>query len=350
MMTSPVPVRERLVMFWSNHFTVSASRPIVAGLVGAFEREAIRPHVTGRFADMLLAVTKHPAMILYLDNGLSIGPNSPAGRFLDRGLNENLAREILELHTLGVDGGYAQHDVLALAKLITGWSLARPNRHPNPGHFQFHPRAHEPGAKQLLGISYDQGGIEEGEAALHALARHPATAHHIALKFVRHFVADAPPASVVKYFANVFTESEGDLGSMAEALVDHPQAWAVAPAKYKTPYEFALSALRATGFTGGDRRLVGSFKELGQLPFAAPSPAGWPDVAAAWAGPEAILRRAEWALAVAHRVAGGHDPVRLVETTLGPLATARTREAVKQAESPGRAIALLFASPEFQRR
>ena len=350
MMGSESPFRERLVMFWSNHFTVSATRPIVAGLAGAFEREAIRPHVTGRFADMLVAATKHPAMILYLDNALSIGPNSRAGRFLNRELNENLAREILELHTLGVDAGYGQHDVLALAKLITGWSLARPGRQPNPGQFHFHLRAHEPGAKALLGTTYDQGGIEEGEAALLALARHPATAHHIARKFARHFVADEPAEALVRDLTGIFTESDGDLSALAEAVIDLPEAWREPHAKYKTPYEFALSVLRVTGFSGNPRRLVGSFNELGQLPFRAPSPAGWPDVATAWAGPEAVVRRAEWSLAVARRVAGSARPLRLLDTTLGPLASVRTRQAVENAESPARGVALLFASPEFQRR
>ena len=350
MVKSRTPFRERLVMFWSNHFTVSATRPIVAGLVGAFEREAIRPHVGGRFADLLLAVTKHPAMILYLDNALSIGPKSVAGRFLDRGLNENLAREILELHTLGVDGGYTQHDVLALAKLITGWSLARPGRQPNPGRFHFHARAHEPGAKTLLGKVYDEGGISEGEAALVDLARHPSTARHIALKLARHFVADEPPPALVTDLANIFTESDGDLTAVTAALIDRPEPWQTPHAKYKTPNEFVLSVLRAVGFGGNANQLVGSLNELGQVPFTAPSPAGWPDTAAAWAGPEAVVRRAEWSLAVGQRVGAGANPLRLMETTLGPLASDRTRETVARAESPSRGLALLLASPEFQRR
>ena len=299
---------------------------------------------------MLLATTKHPAMTLYLDNAQSIGPGSRAGRFLGRGLNENLAREILELHTLGVDGGYVQHDVLALAKLITGWSLARPGRQSNPGEFHFHRLAHEPGAKVLLGTTYDQVGIEEGEAALRALARHPATARHIALKFARHFVADQPAPGLVHDLAARFTATDGNLASLAAAVIDRPEAWQEPHAKYKTPYEFAVSTLRATGFSGNPRRLVGSFNELGQLPFRAPSPAGWPDVAEAWAGPEAVVRRAEWAMAAARRISGGVNPLKLLATTLGPLASVRTRQAVERAESPTRSVALLLASPEFQRR
>ncbi|MDX1575707.1 MAG: DUF1800 domain-containing protein, partial [Kiloniellales bacterium] len=194
---SETPFRERLVAFWSNHFTVSVRKPIVAGIAGAFEREAIRPHVTGRFADMLLAVTRHPAMLLYLDNAQSFGPKSRAGRWLNKGLNENLAREILELHTLGVEAGYSQDDVRNLATILTGWSLARPGKDANPGGFKFHQRAHEPGDKVLLGRRYREAGMAEGEAALRDLAGHPATARPVATKLARHVIADDPPGPAV---------------------------------------------------------------------------------------------------------------------------------------------------------
>ena len=186
---SDAPYLERLVQFWSNHFTASAIKPVILGVVGPYEAEAIRPHVTGRFVDMLKAVTRHPAMLAYLDNVTSIGPNSRAGRRRDAGLNENLAREVLELHTLGVDGGYTQDDVRAFAAMLTGWSIAR-LRDRSPGTFRFHPAAHEPGDKVLLGVRYPEAGEAEAEAALDALARHPSTARHVATKLVRHFVAD----------------------------------------------------------------------------------------------------------------------------------------------------------------
>src|SRR5579875_764089 len=182
--TSEAPLLERMTRFWSNHFTVSILRPAIRGFAPAFEREAIRPHVTGRFADMLFAVARHPAMLLYLDNAVSIGPDSIAGRRRGKGLNENLGREMLELHTLGVDGGYTQADVEALARILTGWSVAR-LRDPGPGTFHFFPPIHEPGPKTLLGRTYREAGYEEGQAALLDLAHHPATARHIATKLAR---------------------------------------------------------------------------------------------------------------------------------------------------------------------
>ncbi|MGH8722406.1 MAG: DUF1800 domain-containing protein, partial [Burkholderiales bacterium] len=213
------PLIERLVHFWSNHFTVSvAGKPILALLAGAFEREAIRPHVTGRFQDMLRAAVSHPAMLLYLDNVTSFGPNSRGGRARDKGLNENLAREILELHTLGVDGGYTQADVQEFAKILTGWSVGRP-KSAEAGRFRFHGIVHEPGDKRLLGKRYREDGMAEGEAALADLARHPSTARFIARKFARHFIADQPPAAAVDRLAAVFRDRDGDLGELARATV-----------------------------------------------------------------------------------------------------------------------------------
>jgi uncharacterized protein (DUF1800 family) len=238
---------ERLVHFWSNHFCVSVAKgPIVRATAGSFEREAIRPHVLGRFADMLKAVESHPAMLFYLDNAQSFGPNSPAGRNGKRGLNENLAREILELHTLGVAGGYTQADVTSLARIITGWTFAgREGRIGEPGAFVFFGNGHEPGDHTLLGKVYREGGMEQGEAALADLARHPATARHVALKLARHFVADDPPKSLVERLAKVFHDSEGDLKAVTNALVDSQEAWTAPLAKMRTPEEFVLAAIRA---------------------------------------------------------------------------------------------------------
>ena len=343
------PVTERLVAFWSNHFTVSVQRPAVVGLVCAFEREAIRPHVTGKFVDMLTASTRHPAMLLYLDNAQSIGPDSMAGRRRDKGLNENLAREILELHTLGVDGGYTQNDVREFARILTGWSVAGV-REGNPGSFEFRPRIHEPGEKVLLGRRYAEAGEAEGRDALTALARHPATALHIATKLARHFIADNPPPPAVARLAEVFARSDGDLAAVTLALVDSPEAWAEPLAKVKTPNEFVVSALRASGFHGRPEALLGALRRLGQAPFNAPSPAGWPDTADQWIGPEAVLHRAEWALALALRLGGANDPGDLLTETIGPVATAETKTAVARAPSAADAAALVFASAEFQRR
>lgn len=347
--SSDTPFRERLVAFWANHFTVSVQRPPLRGLAGAFEREAIRPHVSGRFADMLAAVVRHPAMLVYLDNGQSIGPSSPIGLRRGRGLNENLARELLELHTLGVEGGYTQDDVRELAKLLTGWTLGRAED-ADAGRFRFAPQIHEPGVKTLLGRRFAHGGANEGEEALAMLARHPSTARHIATKLARHFIADAPPARAVERLAGVFRDTDGHLGALAEALVEQPEAWDEPLPKLRTPHEFVVAALRATEFQGPGQTMLPALRTLGQPAFAAPSPAGWPDTADQWIGPEAVLRRAEWAMALGLRVAGFRDPGELYAATIAPVASRATTLAVARAPSAGEALALVFAAPEFQRR
>ena len=320
---SETPFIERLVAFWSNHFSVSVRKPVVAGIAGAYEREAIRPHVTGRFADMLRAVAKHPAMLLYLDNARSFGPNSRAGRRLNKGLNENLAREILELHSLGVDGGYAQDDVWNLAMILTGWSLARPGK---------------------------DGGLAEGEAALGDLARHPATARHIAAKLARHFIADDPPEPAVARLAQVFAETDGDLAAVTQALVLLDEPWEASLAKLKAPQDLVVSTLRATGFEDETKKLVVALRLLGQAPWSAPSPAGWPDRAEDWASPDALLKRIEFATAVAARVGDRLDPRTLSQETIGAIAERDTMTAISRAPSRGDGLTLLLASAEFQRR
>jgi uncharacterized protein (DUF1800 family) len=347
---SKAPLIERLTHFWSNHFTVSiAGKPVLAVLVGAFEREAIRPHVAGRFHDMLRAVASHPAMLIYLDNATSVGPNSRAGRARDKGLNENLARELLELHTLGVDGGYTQADVQELAKILTGWSVGRP-KSDEAGQFRFHRLIHEPGDKTLLGKRYREAGMDEGEAALLDLVRRPATARHIATKFARHFIADRPPPAAVDRLARVFHDSDGDLGELTRAVIASSEPWANPLAKVKTPQELVTSALRLTTFDGDTDKLVGSLALLGQTPFAAPSPAGWSDDADGWIGPEASLQRIEWSMALAQRLPRDLSPVALADATIAPVAARDTMLAIQRAPDAREAIALLFASPEFQRR
>jgi len=347
---SEKPFVERLVAFWSNHFTISVRKPVLAGIAGAYEREAIRPYVTGRFADMLLAVAKHPAMLLYLDNAQSFGPNSWAGRRLKKGLNENLAREILELHTLGVDGGYDQHDVRNLATILTGWSLGRPGKDADPGGFKFHSRVHEPGDKHLLGRRYRDAGLAEGEAALSDLARHPATARHVAAKLARHFVADDPPEPAVARLAQVFVETDGDLAAVTQALILLDEPWKAPLAKLKAPQDLVVSTLRATGFEGETNKLVLALRLLGQAPWSAPSPAGWPDRAEDWASPDALLKRIEFATAVAARVGDRLDPRVLAQETIGAVAGRDTVTAISRAPSRGDGLTLLLASAEFQRR
>ncbi|HEX6999333.1 MAG TPA: DUF1800 domain-containing protein [Gammaproteobacteria bacterium] len=359
-LATDAPFRERLVRFWSNHFAVSADKQPIAALAGTFEEEAIRPHVTGNFADLLLAAERHPAMLLYLDNAASAGPESPAARAARRrggreiGLNENLAREILELHTLGVDGGYGQTDVIELAKMLTGWSVgghAGPRAGGEPGRFHFREALHEPGPKRLLGRTYAESGVEEAEAALRALALHEATARHLATKLARHFVADDPPPALVDRLARAYLESGGALVPVYEALVASPEAWAAPLAKVKTPDDLVVSAYRALDYAPDDlARLVPVLTQLGQRPFTPGSPAGWPDRAASWWGGEALLERIDWAAALGRAVGDRVDPMALARDVLGATASVRTIASVAGAESAAQGIALLLGGPDFQRR
>jgi uncharacterized protein (DUF1800 family) len=353
---------ERLVRFWSNHFAVSADKAQTVALAATLEYEAIRPNVSGRFADLLLAVERHPAMLLYLDNQRSVGPRSPAARFAARrreraespGLNENLAREILELHTLGVEGGYTQADVTAFAGVLTGWSVGGgPGRlaEGEPGTFEFRELIHEPGDKVILGRRYREDGIGEGERVLSDLARHPATADFIAVKLARHFVSDDPPAAMAARLATVFRDSDGDLPQLYAALIDSPEAWQAQAAKFKTPQEYVISSLRAFGFAPQrEAALLGSLELLGQRPYTPGSPAGWPDTARHWLNPSALMARIEWAQAVSRRVAGFVDPIGVMESTIAAMASDATLHAVAAAESAEQGLTLLLASPEFQRR
>jgi uncharacterized protein (DUF1800 family) len=347
------PLRERLVAFWSNHFTVSVGQGPASIYVGAFEREAIRPHVTGRFLDLLLAAVRHPAMLFYLENTVSTGPHSRLGRRRDMGLNENLARELLELHTLGVGGGYTQTDVTQFARILTGWSVAGPGEK-GAGGFMFPPAMHEPGEKRLLGNRFSEGGEKKGLDALALLARHPSTARHIARQFASHFIADDPPPAVVDRFAEVFRQTDGDLLALTLAAIDAPEAWAQPLAKVKSANEFVVASLRATAapLTGPGTvgAALGALRGLGQMPFAALSPAGWPDRADAWIGPDAVMERADFAAVLARRLRGRLVPGRLLEASVGPVASPALGRALAHAASVEDANALILASPEFQRR
>ncbi|MBS0240705.1 MAG: DUF1800 family protein [Proteobacteria bacterium] len=345
------PFLERLVLFWSNHFAVSATKGPVRGLAGAFEREAIRPHVLGRFADMLKAVAQHPAMLIYLDNAQSIGPNSLVGKRRQKGLNENLAREILELHTLGVDGGYTQTDVTNFAKLITGWSVGQVQLvHTVPGRFFYAEPRHEPGGAVVLGKRYAQGGVAEGEAVLADLARHPATARHIAGKLARHFVADQAPAGLVKKIEAAFVKSEGDLKTVATVLVEAPEAWAQAPTKIVPPYDFMLSLARGIGPIEPKLQVHRLAAALGEPTWSPTSPKGWPDDDEAWTGPAAIRERLRIAEFAAKRVPPATDPRALARDLLGGLLSTETAEAIARAETREQGLELLVMSPEFLRR
>jgi uncharacterized protein (DUF1800 family) len=344
---------ERLVTFWSNHFCISAHKGELGRMwAGSFEREAIRPHVLGRFADMLKAVEQHPAMLFFLDNQQSLGPDSRAGQNRKRGLNENLAREIMELHTLGVGGGYTQDDVTSLARIITGWTFAgRQVQLGTPGTFVFNANAHQPGPQVLLGRTYADAGVGQGEAALSDLARHPSTAKFISTKFARHFVADDPPPAVVTRLQDAFRKSDGDLRLMAMTLLDCDEAWRAPPTKIRSPYEYLVATGRLLAQVPDEpSRYLGGLNLLGQPLWSPSGPNGFADTNAAWAAPEGMKLRLDIASQVASRAADNVDPRNLLELVAADAASAETRRTIERAESRQQALALLLMSPEFQRR
>jgi uncharacterized protein (DUF1800 family) len=341
---------ERLVWFWSNHFCVSADKGNVRQICGAYEREVIRANVLGRFSDMLLAAESHPAMLIYLDNARSIGPDSIAGLRQKRGLNENLAREILELHTLGVRTVYTQEDVTRFANVITGWTFVPFRQDPvRGGEFEFNPRMHQPGAQAVIGRSYPDAGVQQGRDVLAVLARHPATAKHVAAKLARHFVADEPPPALVERLAKRFLATQGDLKEVTKALVAAPEAWEAPRAKLKRPGEWVVGMLRAAGITPPDIGPVMQAHNLLGEPLWRPSaPKGFADESAPWL--DGLAQRLDIANQFARRLGAEADPREVFEQALAPLASSGTRQAVLRAESRPQALALLFMAPEFQRR
>lgn len=355
-LSTATPFAERLVRFWSNHFTAAATKGGPIPFAGLYEREVIRPGMMGSFADLHLAVMRHPAMLLYLDQANSVGPNSSAGRKLKRGLNENLAREALELHTVGAQSGYAQADVTEFARALTGWTimadrLRRFLPEAELGDFVFAPQMHEPGARAVMGRRYAEAGESQARAILADLARHPATAQRIAMKLARHFIADTPPARAVALLERVFRETDGRLPALHATLAELPEAFDPELRKFKAPDEFVLSALRLGGLDAVEpQTLHNAYALLGQRPFSAPSPKGWPDVAEDWATPDAIMKRLQWSQELARRLPMRDSPVSLVAEALGPSLTARTSEAVRRAESRAQGLILALMSPEFQRR
>jgi uncharacterized protein (DUF1800 family) len=359
-LVTTTPFVERLVHFWANHFALSVDKIEITGLAGAFEFEAIRPHVLGTFADMLAAAETHPAMLLYLDQAQSVGPGSQAGQAAARngrkgpGLNENLAREILELHTLGVRSGYSQADVTEFARALTGRTVAgvRPNRilQDFPPGYAFADRLHEPGDRMVLGKRYAGGGEAQGRAILADLATHPATAHHIATKLARHFAADDPPPALVARLETAFLRSGGDLPTVYRALVEAPEPWTTPSAKFRDPWDWGVAAMRAVGAPTIDPRIAnGLFQQLGQPVWKPGSPAGYDDIAASWAAPDALLRRVEAANRIAAK-AGAIDARTLAPALFPGTLSPATGTAIAQAEAPAQALALLLVSPDMMRR
>ena len=360
------PFVERLVAFWSNHLCVSTGAKIlVAPLAGSYEREAIRPHVLGRFADMVLASARHPAMLVYLDNFQSIGPNS-RGSQARRGLNENYARELLELHTLGVDGGYTQQDVQELAKMLTGWTVSGLGR-PLPGArrgrrqiatqnddgvaFAFQDVLHEPGGKTLLGAKYSEAGIGEAERAITALCRHASTARFVATKLVTHFVADTPPAAAVDRIAKVFRDSDGDLRAVSAALIDLPEAWSDGARKFRTPQDWLVAMLRAFNVSEAPETLVTVLRQLRHPLWSPQSPKGFEDTTPAWADPDSLLNRAELARTITRRFRmPAADPRGLLEVVDLPAGDQLPKFIADSSIAMPERVALLLAGPAFQWR
>jgi uncharacterized protein (DUF1800 family) len=321
----------------------------MVGLSGTLEREAIAPNLLGSFEDLLLAVEQHPAMLIYLNNEKSFGPNSRIAKKRKIGLNENLAREIMELHTLGVDGGYSQGDVIELAKGITGWSVKNPIKERSAG-FIFRPYAHEPGSRNLLGKEYGQKGIAQGQQMLRDLAMHPATAKYVCFKLAHHFVAENPPASLLNKMEMTWMKTGGNLKQVMVSLFSADEAWSASVQKFKTPREFIISTNRAIALKNiKPKALYNSLVSLGQQPFNAGSPAGFSDDESDWLGASALMARIDWSTMVSGYLKRSNAE-KLMTVALGDSVSQHTYQSVMRAESRQQAMTLLLMSPEFQRR
>ncbi len=347
--TSKHSVSWRLLDFFSNHFSVSTSGRLMVGLSPTLEREAIAPNLLGNFGEMLLAVEQHPAMLIYLNNEKSFGANSRMSKKRKVGLNENLAREIMELHTLGVNGGYSQTDVIELAKGITGWSVKNTKKEHGTG-FVFRTYGHEPGARILLGKKYAQRGIMQGQQMLRDLAMHPSTAKYVCTKIAHHFVSENPAQSLIEKMQKTWLNNQGNIKQVMLTLFDAEEAWLESPQKFKTPREFVISSYRAIAPNRiNDRTLFNSLTNLGQMPFNAGSPAGFSDEESDWLGASALMARVEWSSLVSAQVKR-INAEQVMATALGSSISQNTYQMVMRAESRQQASTLLLMSPEFQRR
>ncbi|MCI4663663.1 MAG: DUF1800 domain-containing protein [Neomegalonema sp.] len=354
---SPNGFGERWMMFWANHFSVSARNLALRAVVGRYAPDAIRPYMAYRFGLLLTAAATHPAMLLYLDQAQSMGPNSRAGVRRGRGLNENFARELLELHTVGAKGGYTQKDVRQLAELLTGLGIDR-----RRGTFRFFPNRAEPGAERVLGAEYGgewRASFADIAAFFEDVAVRPETASHLAGKITAHFTSDQPDAKLVEHLASRWRATRGDLRAVAAALIEHPAAHASFGAKAKTPFDFIVSTLRAadappaateTPAKGMNRFSARPLRALGQSPYRAPSPAGWSEKAGDWITPPGLAGRLRYASLVARKLTKNVDPRRFLQGALADAARPKTKFLVTGAAERWEGVALTLASPEFNRR
>ncbi|WP_166417496.1 DUF1800 domain-containing protein [Cochlodiniinecator piscidefendens] len=353
---APVGFRERLEWFWADHFTVRGQGPVLREAVSSFVADAIRPNISGSFADMLKAAVTHPMMLRYLNQTSSVGPNSNAVR-PGRGLNENLAREVLELHTLGVDAPYRQGDVTEFALLLTGLGTGVEQS------FRFHPSFAEPGAEVVLGSAYggETADVNDIYAVLDDLSIYPATARHIARKLAVHFVSDSPSEALVSYIADRFFVTNGDLPDVYEALLSHPDAWNPEAQKVKRPLEFVASALRALhpdtsrllrADAAKTRQYIWAPMQLMGQAWEYPNgPDGWPESVSAWTTPQGIAARIQWAITIPRVLKPDlPDPRAFAETALGSQMNSAVRFAAEGAQTKWEGVGLILASPSFQRR
>lgn len=372
-------LEELLVDFWFNHFNVFENKGADRYMLASYEREAIRPHVFGKFYDLLLATALSPAMLFYLDNWQSSAPTKPGlpagpgNRRKGRGLNENYGRELLELHTLGVNGGYTQKDVIEVARCFTGWTIASPRK---DGTFQYNDRMHDKGQKVVLGhVIAAGGGMDDGLQVLHILAQEPATAQHISVELAQRFVADDPPPSLVHRMAQTFLETDGDLREVTSVMIHSPEFWSrgAYQAKMKSPFEMVVSALRACGAeVTSTAALSAELRKLGEPLYGKIEPTGYSSAKAEWVSSAALLYRMNFAVALAHGsvpgvdvntsrwgVIAGNDPFALARLLLGEDPSGATRIAIEKTIAPGRetgsqasseVAGLVLGSPEFQKR
>lgn len=375
---------ERLVHFWSNHFSVYAGKSnMVQATAGHMERNVIRPRVLGKFSDLLKAVYQHPAMICYLENQVSVGPNSAYAKKNPKkkiDINENLAREIFELHTLGIDGGHTQEDVIAFAKVLTGWTHYPGwvkwyvQAHEKAGQFYFREDIHEPGAQKVLGVTYSQTGIDQGIAVLDALARHPATAQHISYKLIRHFVTDEPPPAMVNHLAQIFRSTDGDLQAMAKALIGLPQSWTEPMKRIVQPLSWQMAVLRGMGVTEGTVKARSSLEKQqtgadyptvtglnwmisysGHCMWASLTPDGFPDENYFWMNGNAVRARKDFAaVTINYGLTDGKSPrppdviaADLLSGFQSPANAAAIADLVKKKAAAKHVLAMLFTSPEY---
>jgi uncharacterized protein (DUF1800 family) len=393
---SPRQLEEVMVNFWFNHFNVFAQKGLDYLWIGSFEQEAIRPYALGRFRDLLGATARHPAMLFYLDNWQNTAPNSPGARGAFKGLNENYARELMELHTLGVDGGYTQDDVITLARILTGWGFRRPGQPfqaraarllgapgsgnvPDSNGFYFDSNRHDFSNKVFLGRTIKESGISEGEDALDILAQHPSTARHISYELAQYFVSDDPPKSLVDRLAKEFLNTRGDIRAVLNTLFHSPEFWdeQYFAKKFKTPYEYVISAVRASGYPlANTRPLLGMMQQLGMPLYGCLTPDGYKNTQAAWLNPSAMTQRLNFAMALAagrlplnqrplepaeqmgetKQPAAENQPNRVepLDSTnltrlLGNALSAETRATLDNSLGPFRA-ALILGSPDFMHR